>query len=150
MSQSLVQNYMHLVFSTKYREPFIQPPAEAELYQYLGGICNEMECNAVKVGGYTDHVHILCMLSKKVALVTLMEELKKASSIWMKKQEEAYKHFYWQRGYGAFSVSASEIERVILYIANQHIHHGRFTYQEEYRAMLKRYQVKYNELHVWD
>ena len=80
MGQSLVKNYLHLVFSTKHRQPLIHPPVEAELHAYLGGICNRLECQCIKVGGYTDHIHILCMLSKKIALMKLVEEVKSHSS----------------------------------------------------------------------
>lgn len=79
---------MHLIFSTKYRQPFIHEPAESELYAYMGGICNSMECHAIKIGGYVDHVHILCMLSKKMALMKLLEEVKSHSSKWMKTKGE--------------------------------------------------------------
>ena len=71
MGQSLVKNYVHIVFSTKYRQPLIQPPYEAELHGYLGGICKNLECHPIQIGGYTDHIHILCMLSKKIALMKL-------------------------------------------------------------------------------
>lgn len=80
MGQSLVKNYIHIVFSTKYRQPLIKPGIEEELYRYLGGICSKLECNPVQIGGYTDHVHILCMLSKKIPLMKLLEELKAHSS----------------------------------------------------------------------
>ena len=75
MGQSLVKNYLHIVFSTKYRQPLIHESIEDERYSYLGGICNNLECHVIKEGGYTDHIHILCMLSKKVALMKLLEEL---------------------------------------------------------------------------
>jgi len=84
MAQSLVKNYLHIVFSTKNREPLIHPPYENELHGYLGGICKSMDCQPIKVGGYTDHVHILCMLSKKIALMKLIEEVKSNSSKWIK------------------------------------------------------------------
>ena len=71
MGQSLVKNYIHIVFCTKYREPLIHPPLESELHSYLAGICNKLECHPVIVGGYTDHIHILCMLSKKNSLNAL-------------------------------------------------------------------------------
>ena len=80
MGQSLVQNYLHIIFSTKHREQLIYPPVEAELHNYLGGICNKLQSQVLKIGGYTDHIHILCMLSKKIALMKLMEELKSHSS----------------------------------------------------------------------
>lgn len=150
MGQSLVKNYMHIVFSTKHREPLIHPPVEAELHSYLGGICNKLDCQVIKVGGYSDHIHILCMLSKKIALMKLMEELKSHSSKWIKTKGKGYENFYWQDGYGAFSVNPSEIDTVIDYIANQHEHHSKKTFQDEYRAFLKKYNVEYDEKYVWD
>ena len=150
MSQSLVKNYIHIAFSTRYRQPFIHPPAESELHSYPGGICNNLGCQSIKVGGYTDHVHILCMLSKKIALMKLVEEVKSHSSKWIKTKGDAYQNFYWQDGYGAFSVNPSETDTVIQDIANQHEHHRKKTFQEEYRAFLKKYHVEYDERYVWD
>ncbi|MDX1941799.1 MAG: IS200/IS605 family transposase [Saprospiraceae bacterium] len=150
MGQSLVQNYLHIVFGTKYRQPLIHPPVEQELHSYLGGICNKLECPVIKVGGYTDHIHILCKLSKKIALMKLVEEVKSHSSKWIKTKGEGYENFYWQDGYGAFSVNPSQVDTVIAYIANQHEHHSKKTFQEEYRAFLKKYQVEYDERYVWD
>lgn len=150
MGQSLVKNYLHLVFSTKYRAPLIHPPAEVELHSYLGGICNKLECQVIKVGGSTDHIHILCMLSKKIALMKLVEGIKLHSSKWIKTKGIEYKNFYWQDGYGAFSVNPSELNNVIAYISNQHEHHRIKTFQEEYRIFLKEYNVEYDEKYVWD
>lgn len=150
MGQSLVKNYIHIVFSTKQRVPMIHHLIEDELYSYLGGICKEMECHPIKIGGYTDHVHILCMLSKKVALMNLLEGIKSHSSKWMKTKGTELKNFYWQNGYGAFSVNPSETEKVIAYIENQKEHHKKKTVQEEYRAFLKKYKVEYDEKYVWD
>ena len=150
MGQSLVKNYVHLVFSTKYREPLIFPPVEAELHAYLGGICNKLECPVIIVGGYTDHIHILCMLSKKIALMKLMEELKSHSSKWIKTKGKGYENLYWQDGYGAFSVNPAQVERVISYIANQHKHHNKNSFKDEYRTFLKKYNVEYDEKYVWD
>ena len=150
MGQSLVKNYIHIVFSTKHRQELINPPAEAELHAYLGGICKNLECHPIKIGGYTDHIHILCMLSKKIALVKLLEEVKSHSSKWMKTKDISLKNFYWQDGYGAFSVKPSEVDTVINYIANQKAHHSKKTFQEEYRAYLKKFHVEYDERYVWD
>ena len=150
MGQSLVQNYIHIVFSTKYRQPLIKPDVESELHAYLGGICNQLECQSIKIGGYTDHIHILCKLSKKIALMKLVEEVKSHSSKWVKTKGEDYSHFYWQNGYGAFSVNPSQVETVIAYIANQHQHHSKKNFQDEYRAILKKYQVEFDEKYVWD
>jgi putative transposase len=150
MPQSLVKNYMHIVFSTKLREPLIYPAIEPELHSYLGGICNELECQPIKIGGYTDHVHILCLLSKKIALMKLLEEVKSHSSKWIKTKDERLRKFYWQDGYGAFSVNPSEIDVVKTYIENQYEHHKKKTFQDEYRAFLKKYKVDYDERYVWD
>jgi putative transposase len=141
---------MHIVFSTKYREHLIHLPEEEELHAYLGGICKRMECHPIKIGGYTDHVHILCMLSKKIALMKFLEEVKSHSSKWYKTKADYLANFYWQDGYGAFSVNPSEIDRVIAYIANQKKHHSAITFQDEYRAILKRYGMEYDERYVWD
>ena len=149
MGQSLVKNYIHLVFSTKYRQPWIQPPVESELHAYIGGVCKNLECPAIIVGGYTDHIHILCLLSKKITLVKLMEEIKSHSSKWIKSKDKAYETFCWQEGYGAFSVNPRSVERVKAYIANQHEHHQKKTFQFEYRSILKRNEMDYNENYVW-
>jgi putative transposase len=150
MGQSLVKNYIHIVFSTKHRQPLIQSPYEAQLHSYLAGICKNLDCQPIKVGGYTDHIHILCTLSKKIALMKLVEEVKSNSSKWVKTLDDSLQNFYWQDGYGAFSVNPAQVDKVIAYIANQHEHHGRRSYQDEYRIFLKRYQVEYDERYVWD
>jgi REP element-mobilizing transposase RayT len=150
MGQSLVKNYMHIVFSTKYRQPLIHAPFEDQLHAYMGGICNKLECQPIKIGGYTDHVHILCMLSKKIALMKLVEKVKSNSSKWIKTLDPSLENFYWQDGYGAFSVNPSGVARVSNYIANQHVHHGKKTFQDEFREILEKYAVDYDERYVWD
>lgn len=150
MGQSLVKNYLHIIFSTKNRLPIINPNYEHELHRYIGGICNNMECHPAKIGGYSDHIHILCLLSKKVTLIKLVEEIKSNSSKWVKTKDESLKNFYWQNGYGAFSVNPSEVDIVIAYIANQHEHHKKITFQDEYRAFLKKYKVEFDEKYVWE
>ena len=150
MGQSLVKNYLHIVFSTKLRAQIIHPPYNLELYSYLGGICNNLDSQVLKIGGYSDHVHILCMLSKKIALTILLEELKSHSSKWMKTKDISLKNFYWQDGYGAFSVNPTEVDTVKAYIDNQHEHHSKKTFQQEYIAFLKKYKVEYDERYLWD
>ena len=150
MGQSLAKNYLHIIFSTKNRKPLIHQPIETELHSYLGGICNGLECYSVKIGGYEDHIHILCLLSKKLALIKLLEELKSHSSKWIKTKDQNLKDFYWQDGYGAFSVSPSGIDMLKVYIENQHEHHKTKTFQEEYRIFMAEYQVEYDERYVWD
>ena len=150
MGQSLVQNYIHIVFSTKHRQPLIKPDIEAELHTYIGGVCNKLDCQSIKVGGYNNHIHILCMLSKKITLMQLVEKVKSNSSKWVKTKGKAYQNFYWQNGYGAFSVNPSQIDTVIAYIANQHNHHKKKSFEDEYKAFLKKYKVEYDERYVWD
>lgn len=149
MGQSLVKNYLHIVFSTKNRKPLIDEDIENELYSYLAGICNKLECYPIKVGGYTNHVHVLCNLSKKMTLVKLMEELKSHSSKWIKTKGDKYSNFYWQDGYGAFSVNPREVEVVVKYIENQKEHHRKKSFQEEFVAFLEKYNVEFDEKYIW-
>ncbi|WP_339793508.1 MAG: IS200/IS605 family transposase [Imperialibacter sp.] len=150
MPQSLVKNYVHIVFSTKHREPLIYPPFEDELHRYMGGICNDLECIPIKIGGYVDHVHILCLLSKKIALMKLLEEVKSHSSKWMKTKHESLSNFYWQDGYAAFSVNPTQIGRVIAYIAGQHKHHSKNGFMNEFRNLMLQNQMEFDERYVWD
>lgn len=150
MGQSLVKNYLHIIFSTKYRQPFISDDIETELFSYLGGICNRLECQTVLVGGFRDHIHILCLLSKKITLMKLMEEVKGHSSKWIKTKGEVFKKFYWQNGYGAFSVKSKEVVHVIKYIKNQRDHHSAQDFQTEYRLFLEENEMEFDEKYLWD
>lgn len=150
MGQSLNKIYVHLVFSTKNRQPLINDSIKEELFNYLGGICKNLECNPIQVGGLNDHVHILCLLSKKIALMDLLEKLKSNSSKWIKTKGAEFSNFYWQSGYGAFSINPKEIEIVKDFIINQDIHHQKNDFQDEYRAFLKKYKIEYEERYVWD
>lgn len=150
MSQSLSKVYVHITFSTKHRQLLIDECIETSLFEYLGGICKGLECFPVIVGGYRDHIHVLCLLSKKIPQMKLLEELKKQSSKWIKTKGEAYLNFYWQDGYGIFSVNPAEIDVVVRYIKNQKEHHQKKTFQEEFRAALKKYKVDFDERYVWD
>ncbi len=150
MGQSLTKNYLHIIFSTKHRQPLIDQSIEAELQSYLGGICNDLECFPVNIGNFVDHVHILSLLSKKVLLMKLVEELKSHSSLWIKTKGDRYKNFYWQNGYGAFFISPSHIDMVKEYIEKQHEHHKKETFQEEYRRILIENKIDFDERYVWD
>lgn len=150
MAQSLVKNYIHLVFSTKHRYPFIDETIENELFNYLGGVFKNLECQPIIVGGSADHVHILCLLSRKITLAKLLEEVKSHSSKWIKTKGENYKNFYWQDGYGAFSVNPKEVAVVIKYISNQREHHIKKTFHREFLQFLEEYKVEYDERYLWD
>ncbi len=150
MSQSHARNYIHLIFSTKHRHPFIRNSIADGLYEYIGGTLMGIGCNPIKVGGHLDHVHALFMLNKTVALSKAIEEVKSHSSTWMKGQGEGYKNFYWQGGYGAFSVNPAELDTVVAYIEGQAVHHQRRTFQQELLVFLKKYGVEYDERYLWD
>ena len=150
MPQSLVKNYMHITFSTKKRYPFIDKPIKEELFSYLGVICKNLECNPIIVGGHKDHVHILCLLSRKIALMKLIEKLKAYSSKWIKTKGQQYQNFYWQNGYGGFSIHQIQTNVVKKYISTQDEHHKELSFKDEYRAFLKEYDIDYDERYVWD
>lgn len=150
MGQSFVKNYIHIVFSTKGRQPLIQPPYEDKLRACIGGICNALESPALIVGGYIDHIHILCMLSKKIALMTLVQKVKANSSKWIKNEDDSLKQFSWQNGYGAFSVNPNETDVLIRYIRNQHQHHEKKTFKEEHIDFLMTNKSEYDEKYLWD
>jgi REP element-mobilizing transposase RayT len=151
MPQSLVQIYVHIVFSTKDREPFLVDPAFREqLHGYLKGICDNQGSPSIRIGGVEDHVHILCRLSKTLDVSTLLREIKRDSSKWIKEENPACRDFYWQNGYGAFSISPSHVNPVKAYIEDQIEHHRHETYQEEFRRLCRKYGIEIDERYVWD
>lgn len=150
MPQSLVENYIHIVFSTKRRYPFIDEQIKSELFSYLAGICKNKESYPIVVGGHVDHIHILCLLSRKIALMSLVEELKSHSSKWIKSKGKQYENFYWQNGYGGFSVKHSDVDIVTNYIKKQEEHHKKEPFKNEYMNFLNKYNVEYDERYVWD
>ena len=150
MPQSLSCVYSHLIFSTKLREPLIEESIQNSLFDYIGGICKHYHSYPLQVGGYKDHVHILCVLPKDITQIKFVEEIKKGSSKWMKAQGQKYSIFYWQRGYGLFSVNPTEAERVVKYIKNQKEHHKNRGFKDELRAFLRKYNIDFDERYVWD
>jgi len=150
MAQSLSRVYVHITFSTKNRYPFIDDSINKELWAYIGGTCKALDCNPMRIGGYNDHVHICCQLSKKITQIKLLEEIKSQSSKWIKAKGLHYQKFYWQDGYGIFSINPFEIEKVIEYIDNQYEHHKKRTFQEELLAFLQKYKVEYDERYLWE
>ena len=150
MPQSLVKNYIHIVFSTKRRFPFIDEQIKSELFSYLAGICKNKESYPIAVGAHVDHIHILCLLSRKTALMNLIEELKSHSSKWIKSKGKQYENFYCQNGYGGFSVKSSDVDVVIDYIEKQEEHHKKVPFKEEYKGFLKHYNIEHDERYVWD
>jgi REP element-mobilizing transposase RayT len=150
MSQSLSNVLIHLVFSTKNRIKYISSEIEQELYSYLAKTCQSHDCPVLKIGGVEDHVHLLCQLARTVTISKLVEQVKKGSSKWIKTKGPQFSGFFWQNGYGAFSIGASQISVLRNYIQNQKDHHQRVSFMDEYRELLKKYQIKYDERYVWD
>lgn len=150
MPQSLSSVLIHLVFSTKNREPWIRASVEGELHAYLGGILRDINCPSLTIGGTVDHVHILFALSRTWAISDVVEEVKTGSSKWIKTINPMFQNFHWQAGYGAFSIGQSGVENLTRYIARQHEHHYRQAYQDEFRGLLARYEIPYDERYVWD
>jgi REP element-mobilizing transposase RayT len=150
MPQSLSKILVHLIFSTKNRTPILLKSVRPDLHKYLSGILEEWDSPGIVIGSVADHAHILFTLSKNHALSKVVEHVKKGSSKWLKTQGARYSNFHWQAGYGAFSVSQSNVPRVKLYIINQEEHHRVRGFQDELRAFLRRHQVEFDERYVWD
>ena len=150
MPQSLSQLYVHLIFSTKHREPILLLPVREDLHAYLAAVLNNHDSPALKVGGMSDHVHALFRLSKNLALAKIVEEVKTSSSKWLKTQGRCLANFHWQSGYGAFSVSAADVEEVVQYIAQQETHQRVASFQDEFRKLLHAHEMAFDERYVWD
>jgi len=149
MSQSLSKIYLHLIFSTKNRESLITPTTQKPLYDYIAGVLQNNDTKALEINGTADHIHILCQFSRTITVADLIRDLKSSSSKWYRSNHNS-PEFSWQAGYGAFSVSHSDVGNVRNYIQNQEEHHRTRTFQEEYRLFLDRYQIPYDEKYVWD
>jgi REP element-mobilizing transposase RayT len=150
MPQSLSKLHVHLIFSTKLREPLLLRPFRERVHAYLATVLNNLDSPAQKIGGMSDHVHIIFRMSKNHALAKVVETVKTSSSKWIKIQSPALRAFHWQNGYGGFSVSPSDVEGVAEYINCQEEHHRVVSFQEEYRKFLQTYGVEYDERYVWD
>jgi REP element-mobilizing transposase RayT len=150
MPQSLSRILIHIVFSVKQRAPLLEEAIRRELYAYLAGVLKQLESPALKIGGTADHVHILCLLSRSRTVAKIVEEFKTGSSKWLKTKRAQFQTFHWQNGYGAFSVSESVVDAVIQYIERQEEHHRRMSFQEEYRKLLEKHRIPYDERYVWE
>ncbi len=151
MPQSLARILIHVVFSTKHRTPWLKDiGVRRELHAYITKTLQSLECPPSACDGVEDHIHFLCQLSRKIKVMDLIEEVKTSRSKWIKTKGQAYRGFYWQGGYGAFSVSESKRSDVIRYIQNQESHHQRLTFQEEFRKLCARHGIEIDERYVWD
>jgi len=150
MPQSLSKVVVHIIFSTKNREPWLDARVRPRMHAYLATICRDLGADFVNAGGVADHVHIVTTLPRTLSQAELIEQLKKTSSKWIKTLGTRHRGFAWQRGYGAFSVSPSQIDSVLQYINGQEEHHRTRTFQEEYRELLRKHGVIFDERYLWD
>ena len=150
MPQSLSKVIVHIVFSTKNREPWLHSNVRQRMHAYFATICRDLGVEFAHVGGVADHVHVVTTLPRNLSQAQFVEQIKKTSSKWIKALDTRYRAFFWQRGYGAFSVSSSQLEAVLRYINEQPEHHRTRTFQEEYRELLRRHGIDFDERHVWD
>ncbi|MFN8239789.1 MAG: IS200/IS605 family transposase [Bacteroidales bacterium] len=148
MSQSYVLIYSHFVFHTKYNRPTIRDEIREELYSYIGGILKNLKSTPLKIGGTADHVHILCTLPKTLSVASLMEEVKSSSSKWIKTKGDVYRNFYWQDGYGGFSISRTLVEATKKYIDNQPEHHMKTEFIDEYKTLLNDHGIPFEDRYL--
>jgi len=150
MAQSLTQLYVHLIFHTKNKYSLIHQNDAGKLHAYMATIIKDNKSIPILINSVPDHVHILCILSRTIALSKLVQEVKQQSSRWLKTLNNHYTHFEWQGGYGGFSISPSLFEKTFNYIQNQEEHHRKRSFREEYILFLKEYKIEYNDKYIWE
>jgi putative transposase len=149
MPQSLSRIILHLIFSTKNRASYFTDPAiRNDFHGYLAATANNLGCPAIRVGGVADHVHVVCSLGRTMSVATVVAKLKVSSKLAVR--ERYLLKISWQNGYAAYSVSESTLEAVAQYVSDQETHHKTVSFQDEYRAFLKRHNVSFDERYVWD
>ena len=149
MAQSLSCLYVHIIFHTKNNQNLITKTVEQELHAYIGGVIKKNDSVPIKINGTENHIHVLAIMSKNIALAKFVEEIKRNSSRWIKDKGKEFEKFSWQKGYAGLSVSQSVLSKTKDYIENQKEHHKKRTFQEEYLMFLKEYGVDYDEDYIW-
>jgi REP element-mobilizing transposase RayT len=147
MAHSYTKLLYHLVFSTIERRPLITKTLRPLLYDYLGGTVRGLDGVAIEIGGVADHVHLLVRMPRTIAVDVFLQKLKANSSGWVTRTQAV--KFNWQRGFGAFTVSESQVEKVRRYIQNQEAHHSKESFEEEFKAILKAHKVEFDEEYLW-
>jgi REP-associated tyrosine transposase len=142
--------HYHLVFRPKNRTRSITPAIQTRLHEYLAGIVRGANGVPIQIGGTADHAHLLVTLNQNLSLADFMRELKAGSSGWVHDTFPEARDFKWQSGYGAFTVSHSAVESAKAYIANQEEHHRKLSFQDEFRALLERHEIQFEEKYLWD
>ena len=149
MPQTLVRVLIHVVFSTKNRADLIMPEIESGLFAYIHGIVENNKSKLIIANATMNHIHLLISLGRTMGISELIGDIKRDSSVWIKTQGD-FRNFYWQEGYGAFSIGQSQVPTVVQYIKDQKEHHAESDFKTEFRGLLKKYQVEYDERYVWD
>jgi REP element-mobilizing transposase RayT len=149
MAHSYISLMVHYVFSTKNRKKIITPDLEERLWPYMGGIARENKMKALAIGGVEDHAHAFLSLPSTLSIAKAIQLIKGGSSKWVSETFPTHRDFEWQEGHGAFSVSISHVNDTIIYINNQHEHHRKETFEEEYRAILKKHGIEYDERYLF-
>ncbi len=149
MAQTYASLYVHIVFSTKDRQPTLRADLRERIWRYLGGIARREEMKAIEIGGTADHVHVLLSTAPTVAPAEAAKVLKANSSKWINESLGMPCRFEWQEGYGAFSVGCSQIDKTVAYIRSQEQHHRKKSFQEEYLGFLKKHKIEYDPRYIW-
>jgi len=150
MPQSFAALYAHVIYSTKDRLPLLEPEVRPELFRYCGGILRNRKCVLLAANGVLDHVHLLVSMSRESAIADLVRDVKASSSGWIHRHFPDLREFAWQAGYGAFTVSHSQIDVVKDYLARQEQHHSGVSFQEEFRTFLIKHEIEFDERYVWE
>ena len=151
MPQSLSNIIVHVVFSAKDRCPFLNDlDVRDQMHRQIGGTSKTLKCPSIIVGGVEDHLHMLARQARTITLADWIKEVKRITSMWIKTLGDQFRGFQWQAGYGAFSVSQSQMDDVIRYIAQQTQHHQKTDFKTEFRRLLEKHGIAYDERYVWD
>jgi len=149
MASTLTELIYHIVFSTKNREPIINPEIQEKLYRYITGIIKKDDAKLLQSGGIEDHIHLVIKMKPTHTLSELVQKIKGHSSKWINKQKDVNNKFSWQEGYGAFTVSESQLPMVIKYVKDQEKHHKEMSFKDELVIFLKRHHIEYDEKYLW-
>lgn len=150
MPQSLANVLIHLVYSTKHRQPWLKDEFREDLHAVKGQTLIDLDCQPIKIGSVEDHAHILFAISRNYPIKAIVQALKTESTKWLKRHDQSLQEFHWQAGYGAFSVSTSNRDQVSGYIERQKEHHRQMSYQDEFRQICRKHGIDIDERYVWD
>ena len=151
MPQSLAAVFLHLVFSTKNRAPFLREKSVREVtHEYLGGVSKTLGCAPIRIDGTEDHVHLLARFGRTLTIADWVKEVKRVSSVWFHERDGNTGPFEWQNGYGVFSVNHKDLDQIVAYIRGQEEHHRQASFQDELRRLYEEHGLEFDERYMWD